>query len=64
MSRCRSCNRRLEGELLSTLDNGDVEDMCYVCLGQVYNEYSYLDDHEYVQGNLKAGLTSPILTKE
>jgi hypothetical protein len=58
-TRCKCCNRKLFDSEMSVVNEltGDIEDMCNVCKTHAYSEYDYFNDHEYVLGDLKEGLT-------
>lgn len=61
MSACKACSRRLSKELLSSTKlDGSPEDLCYRCLSNSYEEYNYLSDKEYVQGEVESIYYEPI----
>lgn len=61
MSRCKSCNVKLYDTEMYIVDDetGQIEDMCSVCKSYIYQEYDYINDHEYHHNSLQEGLTSP-----
>lgn len=60
MSRCKSCNRLLDPETLSSeKPDGSPEDMCSNCKSKSSSEYNILYDHEYGQAQVTGDAPTP-----
>jgi len=64
-TRCKCCNTVLfDTEMAQVNDKtGLSEDMCGRCRAGAYVEYNHFEEHEYVLGNLKEGLTQVLDSK-
>ena len=65
MSRCKGCNRKLFDTEIATLNekSQSLEDLCNICKSASYSEFDYFNEHEYVHGSLKEGLTQVFNSK-